>query len=106
MNTVFNFSDFNAIINMVLLVISGFFFGIFASRQSLFAMSYILNSYKKTRWDFLLSLPLLLHLSILLVTFFVFPVWFSTHTLSGTFTYFLVLLYFFSKGWQNLNKIK
>lgn len=106
MNTVFNFSDFNASINLVLFIISGFFFGIFASRQSLFAMSYILNAYRKTGWDFLLSVPFLLRLFILLLTFFLFPLWFSTRTLSGTFIYFVVLLYFFSKEWRNLNKIK
>lgn len=82
----FNLDNF---LSQILYVLSGFLFGIFASRYSVLA------------WRAICSLGLLsavLQLVILLMAFIVFPLLFSTRTVTGSFVYYAVLLFFFSKG--------
>ena len=64
----FNLDNF---LSQILYVISGFLFGIFASRYS-----------------------------VLSIAFIAFPLLFSTRTVMGSFVYYAVLLFFFSKGYN------
>ncbi|PWM79780.1 MAG: hypothetical protein DBY32_02695 [Phascolarctobacterium sp.] len=82
----FNLDNF---LSQILYVLSGFLFGIFASRYSVLA-------WRAIRSRRLLSA--VLQLAILLMTFIVFPLLFSTRTVTGSFVYYAVLLLFFSKG--------
>lgn len=66
----FNLDNF---LSQILYVLSGFLFGIFAS---------------------------LLQVCILLIAFIAFPLLFSTRTVMGSFVYYAVLLFFFSKGYN------
>ncbi len=78
-------------LSQILYVLSGFFFGIFASRYSVLAWRSI-----KTNGLF----ASLLQTGILIISFIVFPLLFSTRTLTGSFVYYAVLLFFFSKGYN------
>ncbi len=82
----FNLDNF---LSQILYVLSGFLFGIFASRYSVLA-------WRAIRSRGLLSA--VLQLAILLMAFIVFPLLFSTRTVTGSFVYYAVLLFFFSKG--------
>lgn len=90
---------FGEIINYILYGFSGFCFGIFASRYSVLAAAKIMSKLKSSGFmgGLLGSLPQLL---FILVTFFLFPVWFITRTPIGGFFYCAVLVYFFSKGYR------
>lgn len=83
--------DFNLdnLLSQILYVLSGFFFGIFASRYSVLACRVV-------RSRGLLSA--IVQLCVLLLAFIVFPLLFSTRTMMGSFVYYAVLLFFFSKG--------
>ena len=82
----FNLDNF---LSQILYVFSGFFFGIFASRYSVICWRSI-----RSRGIF----GALIHAGVLVLAFIVFPLLFSTRTLTGSFVYYAVLLYFFSKG--------
>lgn len=84
----FNLDNF---LSQILYVLSGFFFGIFASRYSVLAWRAI-----STRGIF----ASLLQVGVLLLSFIVFPLLFSTRTVMGSFVYYAVLLFFFSKGYK------
>lgn len=84
----FNLDNF---LSQILYVLSGFFFGIFASRYSVLAWRTI-----RTRGIF----ASLLQAAILLLAFIVFPLLFSARTVTGSFVYYAVLLFFFSKGYK------
>ena len=92
--------SFSAIVNQLLYAISGFFFGIFASRYSVLAGVKIKESLNRGLTLSGLLLPLL----FLLISFFVFPLWFITKTNIGGFIYYAVLLYFFSRGYKTYIK--
>ena len=76
MESGFNGATFSQIVNTALYIVSGFFFGIFASRNSLFSVIRIRNAFIEK--DF-------------------------SRTTAGAFTYYAVLLFYFSKGWKNLS---
>lgn len=82
----FNLDNF---LSQILYVLSGFFFGIFASRYSVLAWHAI-----RSRGLF----AAVLQVCVLLLAFIIFPVLFSTRTVMGSFVYYAVLLFFFSKG--------
>ena len=90
---------FAAIINYILYGLSGFCFGIFASRYSVLAFLKL-----KEAWQQGLSPVNLLHLLFLGLSFFIFPLWFITKTTVGGFVYYAVLLYFFSRGYHTYIK--
>ena len=91
---------FAAIVNYVLYALSGFCFGIFASRYSVLATLKLKEACSQG-----FSLPqLLLPLLFLGISFFIFPLWFITKTNVGGFIYYAVLLYFFSRGYNTYIK--
>ena len=81
--------DFNLdnLLSQILYVLSGFFFGIFASRYS------VLGAVRSRG-----LLSAIVQLCVLLLAFVVFPLLFSNRTVMGSFVYYAVLLFFFSKG--------
>ena len=99
----FNLDNF---LSQILYVLSGFLFGIFASRYSVLSWRTI-----RARGIF----ASLLQVCILLIAFIAFPLLFSTRTVMGfiafpllfstrtvmgSFVYYAVLLFFFSKGYN------
>ncbi len=93
---------FGEIINYILYGISGFCFGIFASRYSVFAAAKIAAAWEREGTAGLLSrIPQLL---FLVFTFFLFPIWFIAKTTAGGFIYYAILIYFFSKGYNKYIK--
>lgn len=98
MDFVLNFSQ---IVNTSLFIISGFFFGIFSSRQSLSAAAYIRRGFKEHCFSPFFLLQFFLRMLFLLCTFLLFPSWFAARTMIGALVYYTVLLFFFSKGWKN-----
>ncbi len=92
--------SFSAIINYLLYAISGFCFGIFASRYSVLAAVKIKEFF--SRKDNLSQL--LLPLFFLAISFFIFPLWFITKTNVGGFIYYAILLFFFSRGYNTYIK--
>ena len=91
---------FTAIVNYILYGLSGFCFGIFASRYSVLAALKIKESWGNGS-NLLQLLPSLLFLGI---SFFIFPLWFITKTNVGGFIYYAVLLFFFSRGYNTYIK--
>ncbi len=90
--------NFGEIVNYLLYAISGFCFGIFASRYSVLSAVKIKQSASSSGISGVFAtLPQLL---FILVSFFVFPVFFITKTPVGGFFYCAVLVYFFSKGYR------
>ena len=76
---------FGEICNYFLYALSGFFFGIFASRYSIISALKILE---------------MLQVVFLATAFFIFPVLFISKTQVGGFFYYAVLVYFFNKGYR------
>ena len=72
----FNLDNF---LSQILYVLSGFLFGTIRAR-GIFAS--------------------ILQVCILLIAFIAFPLLFSTRTVMGSFVYYAVLLFFFSKGYN------
>ena len=96
--------SFSQIVNSLLYIISGFFFGIFASRHSIFSVLNIRRTMAEK--DFALASIFRLAFSILFIVlaFLVFPSWMASRTIIGAIAYYAVLLFYFSKGWKNLQK--
>ena len=90
---------FGQICNYFLYALSGFFFGIFASRFSIISALKILG---KAREQGIISgvLSCFPQIIFLAVAFFIFPVWFINKTQIGGFFYYAVLVYFFNKGYR------
>lgn len=90
---------FGEICNYFLYALSGFFFGIFASRYSILAAIKLKGNVNEQGLfsGLLSSIPQVLFMA---VAFFIFPVWFITRTQTGGFFYYLVLIYFFNKGYR------
>ena len=95
--------SFSQIVNTALFIVSGFFFGIFASRNSLFSVINLRNAFAEK--DFSPSSVFKIAYSILFIAlaFLVFPSWMASRTTAGAFTYYAVLLFYFSKGWKNFS---
>lgn len=92
--------SFSAIVNWLLYALSGFCFGIFASRYSVLAAVKIKAVYTQRQQLAQLLLPLV----FLGISFFIFPLWFITKTNVGGFIYYAVLLFFFSRGYHTYIK--
>ena len=96
--------SFSHIVNSLLYIISGFFFGIFASRHSIFSVINI----RRTLVEKDFSPASLFHLAFsflfIVLAFLVFPSWMASRTAIGAIAYYAVLLFYFSKGWKNLQK--
>lgn len=79
-------------LSQVLYCLSGFLFGIFASRFSVIS------------WRTLASRPPLFqclpYVFFILAAFTLFPFWLTTRTESGGFIYYATLLFFFTKGYR------
>lgn len=90
---------FSEIIRYILYGMSGFFFGIFASRYSILATVKLRGNLREKGFGngLLCSVPQILFLAL---AFFIFPVLFITRTQVGGFFYYLVLIYFFNKGYR------
>ncbi|MBQ8418213.1 MAG: hypothetical protein IJX10_06240 [Phascolarctobacterium sp.] len=90
---------FGEICNYFLYALSGFFFGIFASRYSILATIKLVGNIRERGLGngLLGSLPQIFFLAL---AFFIFPVLFITRTQTGGFFYYLVLIYFFNKGYR------
>ena len=90
---------FGEICNYFLYALSGFFFGIFASRYSIIS---VLNIFDKVREQGIISgvLGSMLQVVFLATAFFIFPVLFINKTQVGGFFYYAVLVYFFNKGYR------
>ena len=90
--------DFSTILNYILYGISGFLFGIFASRYSVLAAVKMRENIAACGGAGLAaSAPQIL---FMLASFFIFPAWFIYKTTTGGFVYCAALLYFFSKGYK------
>ena len=87
------------ICNYFLYALSGFFFGIFASRYSIIS---VLKIFDKVREKGIISgvFGSMLQVVFLATTFFIFPVLFINKTQVGGFFYYAVLVYFFNKGYR------
>lgn len=85
----------DGILSQVLYCMSGFLFGIFASRYSILGWQAIRRSS---------LLQCMLPVLFILTAFFLFPFWFITRTETGGFVYYATLLFFFSKGYRNIKK--
>ena len=90
---------FGEICNYFLYALSGFFFGIFASRYSIISL---LKIFDKVREHGIISgvLGSMLQVVFLATAFFIFPVLFINKTQVGGFFYYAVLIYFFNKGYR------
>ena len=88
--------NFSHIVNSLLYIISGFFFGIFASRHSIFSVINIRRTFADK--DFSPAALFRLAFSILFVVlaFLIFPSWMATRTAIGAIAYYAVLLFYFS----------
>ncbi len=94
--------DLERAVNLMLYALSGFFFGIFAARWCIYGAARIADKWRTEGVTGLFScLPFFLLLS---VGFFFFPMWFVTKTELGSFVYYLVLIFFFNRGYRALNK--
>ena len=93
---------FSQIVNTALYVVSGFFFGIFASRNSLFSVMNIRKTLAEKDFSTASLFKTACGVLFIILAFLVFPSWMASRTTAGAFTYYAVLLFYFSKGWKNL----
>jgi hypothetical protein len=103
MESGFNGATFSQIVNTPLYIVSGFFFGIFASRNSLFSVIRIRNAFIEKDFSLTSVFGIAFSVLFLILAFLVFPSWLASRTTAGSFTYYAVLLFYFSKGWKNLS---
>ena len=95
---------FSQIINSLLYIVSGFFFGIFASRNSLFSVMRIRKAFAEKDFSPGTVFSLAFSFLFLALAFLVFPSWVAARTTVGAFAYYTVLLFYFSKGWKNFSQ--
>ena len=74
--------NIDTMLSQILYCLSGFLFGIFASRYSVIS------------WRTLASRP------FIIAAFTLFPFWLITRTEAGGFIYYATLLFFFTKGYR------
>ena len=101
MESGFHGATFSQVVNTALYIVSGFFFGIFASRNSLFSVLRIRNGFAGKDFSPASLFRMAFSMLFLILAFLVFPSWLSSRTTAGAFTYYAVLLFYFSKGWKN-----
>ena len=103
MGSGFNGLSFSQIVNTALYVVSGFFFGIFASRNSIISVLHIRKAFAGKDFSAASLFKMACGVLFIVLSFLVFPSWMASHTTAGAFTYYAVLLFYFSKGWKNLS---
>lgn len=92
--------SFHQGVNLLLYALSGFCFGIFAARWCVYSAAKIVDRWRSEGVGGLFGcLPFFL---LLAVGFFFFPMWFVTRTELGSFVYYLVLIFFFNRGYRTL----
>lgn len=101
MDSLLGGSAFSQIVNTALYIVSGFFFGIFASRNSLFSVIKIHNAFVSKDFSPASVFTVAYSVLFLVLAFLIFPAWMSSRTAIGAFAYYAVLLFYFSKGWKN-----
>lgn len=94
---------FSQIVNTALYVVSGFFFGIFASRNSIFSVMNIRKTLVEKDFSTASLFKTVCGVLFIVLAFLVFPSWMASRTTAGAFAYYAVLLFYFSKGWKNLS---
>ena len=97
------FLNFSQIVNTALYVVSGFFFGIFASRNSIFSALHIRKVLAEKDFSAASLFKTACSVLFIVLAFLVFPSWMASRTTAGAFAYYAVLLFYFSKGWKNLS---
>ena len=95
--------SFSQIVNTALYVVSGFFFGIFASRNSIFSALHIRKVLAEKDFSAASLFKTACSVLFIVLAFLVFPSWMASRTTAGAFAYYAVLLFYFSKGWKNLS---
>ena len=93
--------SFSQIVNSLLYIISGFFFGIFASRHSILSVMNIRRTLADKDYSSAVLFRLAFSILFLALAFLVFPSWMASRTVIGAISYYAVLLFYFSKGWKN-----
>lgn len=96
--------SFSHIVNSLLYIISGFFFGIFASRHSIFSVINIRRTLAEKDFSAASLFRLAFSILFIVLAFLVFPSWMASRTIIGAIAYYAVLLFYFSKGWNSLPK--
>lgn len=96
--------SFSQIVNSLLYIISGFFFGIFASRHSIFSVINIRRTLAEKDYSPASLFRLAFSFLFMVLAFLVFPSWMASRTTIGAIAYYAVLLFYFSKGWNSLQK--
>jgi len=96
--------SFSQIVNSLLYIISGFFFGIFASRHSIFSVINIRRTLAEKDYSPASLFRLAFSFLFMVLAFLVFPSWMASRTAIGAISYYAVLLFYFSKGWKSLQK--
>ena len=96
--------SFSHIVNSLLYIISGFFFGIFASRHSIFSVMNIRRTLAEKDFSPTSLFRLVFSFLFLVLAFLVFPSWMASRTGAGAIAYYAVLLFYFSKGWKNTSR--
>lgn len=95
--------SFSQIVNSLLYIISGFFFGIFASRNSVFSVLNIRRTFSEKKFSPTTLFRLAFSFLFLVLSFLVFPSWMASRTTIGAIAYYSVLLFFFAKGWKGFS---
>jgi len=86
------------ILSQILYVISGFLFGIFACRFSIFFTRKIKEAWSDHGFSLSFLMASIPGLLFLAVSVFVFPIWFSTRTQAGAFVYMATLIYYTARN--------
>ena len=80
MESGFNGATFSQIVNTALYIVSGFFFGIFASRNSLFSVIRIRNAFIEKDFSLTSVFGIAFSVLFLILAFLVFPSWLASRT--------------------------
>ena len=83
MESGFNGATFSQIVNTALYIVSGFFFGIFASRNSLFSVIRIRNAFIEKDFSLTSVFGIAFSVLFLILAFLVFPSWLASRTTAG-----------------------
>lgn len=84
--------NIDTMLSQILYCLSGFLFGIFASRYSVISWRTLAS-----RTPLLQCAPYVL---FIIAAFTLFPFWLITRTEAGGFIYYATLLFFFTKGYR------
>ena len=107
MESGFNGATFSQIVNTALYIVSGFFFGIFASRNSLFSVIRIRNAFIEKDFSLTSVFGIAFSVLFLILAFLVFPSWLASRT-TGRCLHLLrrVAFLFFQRLEKSVRKVK